>query len=74
VHRAEAVVVTLGFGAFFVLALLGYHLRSQNLLIAALGVAMISAAAIPLLEYVLLRDWPRYAALPRESESGSDAP
>jgi hypothetical protein len=65
VHRAEAVAVYLGFGAFAVLAALAYWLQSDGLMLVAFGAAMASALALPLLERIYLRSWPRYASISR---------
>jgi hypothetical protein len=65
VHRAEAVVVFLGFGSFVVLAALAYWLQSDGLMLLAFGAAMVSALALPLLERTYLRTWPRYASADR---------
>ena len=61
VHRAEVIVVLLGFGTFVVLVALAYGLQSQGLALTAFGTAMAGAAALPLLEHTYLRSWPRYA-------------
>ena len=62
VHRAEVIVVLLSFGTFIVLVAFAYSLQSQELMLAALGAAMVGAAASPLLEQNYLRNWPRYAS------------
>jgi DNA-directed RNA polymerase subunit RPC12/RpoP len=67
VHRAEAMVVFLGFGAFAVLAALAYLLQSHGLMLLAFGAAMLGALALPLLERTWLRAWPRYASIDRGS-------
>jgi hypothetical protein len=61
VHRAEAIVVLLSFGTFILLAAFGYWFRSQGLMLAAFGAAMLGALALPVLERTYLRTWPRYA-------------
>ena len=69
VHRAETFIIMLNFAAILVLGVFAYRLRSQGLLIATLGVAMAGAAALPLIEHTLLRNWPRYAAIDHEPQS-----
>lgn len=61
VHRAEEIVVLLGFGTVVALAASAYWSQSQGLVIAALGAAMLGALALPVLERIYLRTWPRYA-------------
>ena len=61
VHRAEAVLVVLDFGAIIVFGVLAYKLQSQSLALAAFGAVMLGALALPLLEHTYLRIWPRYA-------------
>jgi DNA-directed RNA polymerase subunit RPC12/RpoP len=68
VHRAEAMVLLLGFGAFVVLAALAYWLQSHGLMLLAFGTAMASALAMPLLERTWLRAWPRYASIDRGTD------
>lgn len=68
VHRAEAIVLFLGFGAFVVLAALAYWLQSHGLMLLAFGAAMASALAMPLLERTWLRTWPRYASIDRGTD------
>jgi hypothetical protein len=60
VHRAESIVVVLGFAAIVVLAALAYRTQSHDLALAAFGAAMAGALALPLLESTYLRNWPRY--------------
>jgi len=62
IHRAEVIVVLLGFGTFIALVVFAYGFQSQGLMLAALGAAMVGAAASPLLEQTYLRTWPRYAS------------
>jgi DNA-directed RNA polymerase subunit RPC12/RpoP len=61
-HPAEIMAVVLGFGTFAALAACAYWLQSQSLMLYAFGAAMASALALPLLERVYLRNWPRYAS------------
>ena len=61
-HPAEMITVTLIFGALVILAVLGYWLESRGAVIAFLGVAMVGALAMPVLEKFILRAWLRYAA------------
>lgn len=63
IHRIESFVVMLNFAALIVLAALAYWLDSRNLVIVAVGVAMVGAAAMPLLEHTYLRNWPRYTEI-----------
>jgi hypothetical protein len=62
-HPAEIIVVLLSFGTFVVLAALAYALQSQGLALIAFGTAMVGALALPLLERIFLRSWPRYARM-----------
>ena len=62
VHRAEVAVVLLSFGSIGLLAMSSYWLQSRVLALLAFGVAMIGALALPLLEKIFLRSWPRYVA------------
>ena len=62
-HPAEASVLLLSFGTFVVLAALAYALQSQGLALMAFGTAMVGALALPLLERIFLRSWPRYARM-----------
>jgi DNA-directed RNA polymerase subunit RPC12/RpoP len=61
VHRAEEIVVLLSFGTVVALAGSAYWFQSQSLMLTALGAAMLGALALPLLEQIYLRTWPRYA-------------
>jgi uncharacterized protein (DUF983 family) len=63
VHRAEAILVVLDFGAIVVFGALAYWFQSQPLALAAFCAVMIGALALPLLEHTYLRTWPRYAKL-----------
>ena len=60
-HRVEVIAVLLGFGTFVVLAAFAYWLQSQDVMLFALGAAMVGALALPLLEHTYLRSWPRYS-------------
>ena len=62
VHRAEEIVVLLGFGAIIAFAVCAYRLQSQALALAAVLAAMAGALALPVLERTWLRTWPRYAS------------
>ncbi len=66
VHLAEEIAVLLSFGTIVVLAAFAYWFRSQGLVVAALGAAMLGALGLPLLEQVYLRSWPRYAVIERK--------
>ncbi len=63
VHPVERAVVYANFGAILVLGGLAYWLESRELVIAAVAVAMAGSLAIPIVERVYLRRWPRYAPL-----------
>ena len=69
VHRAETIVVLLSFGTIVVLAALAYWMQSQRLMLFAFGAVMAGAAALPLVEHVYLRTWPRY--VPQVQRPGS---
>lgn len=60
VHRAESGLVLGSVGGCVALAALAYALRSQSLLLWALGGGLSGAGATYLLERVWLRSWPRY--------------
>lgn len=60
VHRAESAVVLVNFGAIATLGALAWLYQSRELVGITVLVAMLGAAATPLLERTLLRDWPRY--------------
>ena len=62
IHPAEMVLVFLIFGTVIVLAALGYWLQSRGLMLAVFGTIMAGALALPLLEKIYLRSWPRYAS------------
>lgn len=66
VHPLESRVVTIGFGAFLALAAVAYLTNSQVLAVAAFGVAMLGAVALPVLDRTVLRDWPRYQRISKE--------
>lgn len=63
VHRAESIIVMLNFAAIVVLAAFAYWFQSRELVIVAVGAALVGASALPLLEHTYLRNWPRYAPL-----------
>ncbi len=60
IHRAEALLVLFNFSIIVVLAAFAYWFQSRDLVLAALGAALAGALALPLLERVVLRAWPRY--------------
>ncbi len=60
IHRAESIIVMLNFAALVVLAAFAYWFQSQDLVIVAVGVAIVGASALPLIEHTYLRNWPRY--------------
>ena len=61
-HPVELVAIFVAFGATLLLGLLGYWLEVRGLMLGAFGAAMLGALAIPLIETVYLRSWPRYVA------------
>lgn len=63
VHPLENQVILGSFGAFLILAALAYLLKHQALAVAAFGVAMLGAVALPILERTVLRNWARYARI-----------
>lgn len=62
IHPAEVVIVLLVFGTIIVLATFGYWLQSRALMLFVFGAAMAGALALPLLEKIYLRSWPRYTS------------
>jgi hypothetical protein len=70
VHHAETGLVLAIVGGCLALAALAYALRSQPLLLFALGAGMAGAVATYVLERVWLRSWPRY--LPRAPRRGME--
>lgn len=66
VHPSEMAVVLVNFGTIVVLAVLAYGYESRDLVIVAFLAAMAGALALPLLERIGLRTWPRYAAIVRD--------
>ena len=62
IHRAETIIVLLNFAVIVVLAVFAYWFQSRGLVLVAVGAAMVGAAALPLLERIYLRTWPRYAS------------
>lgn len=62
IHPAETVIVLLIFGTIVVLAAFGYWFQSRGLMLFVFGAAMVGALALPLLEKICLRSWPRYAS------------
>lgn len=62
VHPVEAAVSYGALGIALALAGVAYWLQSQTLLVLAIGAAMLPALVLPLVERVMLRDWPRYAS------------
>lgn len=59
-HRAEAAIIVGSFAAFALFAALGYWLERQGLFLVAFAAAMAGAGALPLVERLWLRTWPRY--------------
>ena len=68
VHRAEVFVLYGSIAIIVVLALLSYWLQSQTLALLAVGAVMLGALALPFVEHVVLRRWPRYAAHPSREQ------
>lgn len=62
VHRAETIIVLLGFGTIFALTALAYLFQSRSLALSAFGAAMVGALALPVIEQTYLRNWPRYVS------------
>ena len=62
VHPAEMVIVFLIFGTIIVFAALGFWFESRGLMLSVFGTAMAGALALPVLEKIYLRSWPRYAS------------
>lgn len=60
IHRVEHVIVLLNFAALIVLAAFAYWFQSRSLVLVAVGVAIVGASALPVLERTYLRAWPRY--------------
>jgi hypothetical protein len=63
IHRVENMIVLLNFAAIVVLATFAYWFQSRGLVLVAVGVAIVGAAALPVLERTYLRTWPRYAEI-----------
>lgn len=74
VHRSEAILILVDFGAILVLGALAYGLQSHGLALAAFGAVMLGALALPLLEHTYLRTWPRYASAARGAKAGCSPP
>lgn len=67
VHRAEVLALYVSIAVIVVLAGLAYWLQSQALALLAMAAVMLGALALPFVEHVVLRRWPRYTARdPRE--------
>jgi hypothetical protein len=62
IHPAEVVIVSLIFVMIIVLTAFAYWLQSGGLMLFVFGTAMVGALALPLLERLYLRSWPRYAS------------
>ena len=60
VHRAETVVVLASFAAVMVLGAIAYWLKSEGWALATFGAAMLGSLALPAVEKLWLRRWPRY--------------
>jgi DNA-directed RNA polymerase subunit RPC12/RpoP len=67
IHRVEALVVLFNFSAIIVTAAFAYWFQSRGLVLAMLGLAMLGALTLPLLEKTLLRTWPRYLSPDQEA-------
>jgi hypothetical protein len=61
VHRSEVIVAMLNFGIIIVLGAFAYWFQSQGLLLVTIAAAMLGTLALPVLERVYLKNWPRYA-------------
>lgn len=64
INRTEGVLVVLNFILIVVLAVFAWWLQSRDLVLATLGAIMAGALALPFLENVWLRRWPRYGLPP----------
>lgn len=62
IHPTEMAIVLLMVGSITAFAAFGYWLQSRGLMLAAFGAAMAGALALPALERIFLRSWPRYAS------------
>lgn len=74
IHRAEAILVVVDFGAIILLGALAYWFQSRSLALAAFGAAMVGALALPLLEHTYLRNWPRYVSSAQGPKAGYSPP
>ena len=68
VHPAESFVVVLDFAAIIVLAAFAYWFQSRELVLFAVGAAMLGASVLPAIERTYLRSWPRYVSAVQASE------
>ena len=64
VHKVETFAFLSICAAFIVLAASAYGFRSQDLMLLGLGVAMMGALALTVIDRFYLRDWPRYLPAP----------
>jgi hypothetical protein len=71
VHRAEAVILLGSFAGFALFAALAYWLKRDALFLVAFASALAGAAALPLVERVWLRSWPRYVPMAPEGMRNS---
>jgi hypothetical protein len=68
-HRAETIVTLANFGIIAALFALAYWYESRNLVLLALGAAMLGMVALPVLERTWLRGWPRYLRIHPDPEA-----
>ena len=60
VHRAEMAVVLGSSAAILALGAVAYWLKSEGWALATFGAVMVASVALPALEKIWLRNWPRY--------------
>jgi len=68
IHRVENTIVLSNFAAIIAAAAFAYWFQSRDLALVAFGVAMLGAAALPVLERTYLRSWPRYVAIDQQTD------
>lgn len=71
VHRLEEALLFATLAGFVGFAALGYWLERESLYLAAFAAAMLGAAALPLVERIWLRTWPRYVPMHPEAVRNS---
>lgn len=68
IHWTEEAVALLGLGTVVALGAFAYWWQSERLALAAFVAAMLGALALPLIERIHLRDWPRYCVRSRNTD------